>query len=307
MPPNGFLSAVVSVMAGLFVDSLPFLLGGSLLSVLIHELVPAKVLVRLFNRSAWSGVALASVSGLFLPLCECGIVPVVRTLLRRGVRPSVAAVVFFALPLVNPLVAFSTFAAFPDRPSIAWGRLLAGWVGVVLLGVFFVAFEKRLFPAQDVPEEDHCFSCTDHDHLPAKPSLGQRLAHIANHTWAEVYGTGRYLVVGIVLASFMQVLFAAPPLGFAGGRWVEPLVFMALAFALSLCSTTDAFVARGFQTLVAPGSVVSFLLMGPLLHLRNLLLLKSVFPLKTVLVMVAAVSVVVYAGGIIFNLWSGVF
>lgn len=302
------------MMVGLVIDSLPFLLGGSLLSVLIHEFVPAKALVRIFNRSSWAGVLLASLSGIFLPLCECGIVPVVKTLIHRGVRPAVAAVVFFALPLINPVVVFSTFAAFPNRPEIAWGRLLMGWGCVLILGFLFILFEKKLFPrqepeldheheesSQETPCEDGC--CDHHGHSSShRVTWGHRLIHMGEHTLEEVYSTGRYLIVGIVLASFLQVIFAKPPLGTAGGVLIEPLILMALAFILSLCSSTDAFVARGMQGLFGPGSLVSFLLMGPLLHLRNLILVKSVFPWKTVLFMIIAVVVLVFISGLAMNL-----
>ena len=51
-------------------------------------------------------------AGFVLPTCECGVVPIVRRLMHKGVPPFIAIVYMLAAPIVNPVVLASTYLAF---------------------------------------------------------------------------------------------------------------------------------------------------------------------------------------------------
>lgn len=68
-----------------------------------------------------------SLLGIVLPLCECGMIPMVRQLIRKGL-PAFIGIAFAATgPILNPVVAASTYAAFPARPDLAHARLALAW------------------------------------------------------------------------------------------------------------------------------------------------------------------------------------
>ena len=50
--------------------------------------------------------------GLVVPMCECGSVVVIRRLIRKGLPLSCAVTYMMAAPIVSPIVAISTYAAF---------------------------------------------------------------------------------------------------------------------------------------------------------------------------------------------------
>ncbi|WP_019155926.1 permease [Robertmurraya massiliosenegalensis] len=68
---------------------------------------------------------------------------------------------------------------------------------------------------------------------------------------------------------------------------------MGLAFILSLCSEADAFVAASFEQIVRPESILAFLVFGPIIDLKNTLVMLSSFKLKFVLVFILAVFMIV--------------
>ncbi|MNZ76586.1 putative permease [compost metagenome] len=71
---------------------------------------------------------------------------------------------------------------------------------------------------------------------------------------------------------------------------------MGFAFVLSLCSTSDAFVASTFMHSFSSGSLLAFLVFGPMLDFKNLLMLLSVFKTKFVLYLAFLICTVVFIG-----------
>lgn len=79
--------------------------------------------------------------GLF-PACECGIVPIVRRLVAKGV-PVYAGVGFLLTgPIINPIVILSTYMAFGNDTKMAGMRMLLGF-GVAFIVAFLISFMFR--------------------------------------------------------------------------------------------------------------------------------------------------------------------
>jgi uncharacterized membrane protein YraQ (UPF0718 family) len=53
-----------------------------------------------------------------------------------------------------------------------------------------------------------------------------------------------------------------------------------LAYILCICSQTDAFIARSFLGQFTVGSVIGFLILGPMLDIKNTLMLTGTFSRK---------------------------
>ncbi|QHT61084.1 hypothetical protein GXP70_14730 [Paenibacillus lycopersici] len=53
----------------------------------------------------------AALLGIFFPICECGIIPVVRGFIKRGLPLHLGVVILIASPIVNPIVFTSTYFA----------------------------------------------------------------------------------------------------------------------------------------------------------------------------------------------------
>jgi uncharacterized membrane protein YraQ (UPF0718 family) len=76
---------------------------------------------------------------------------------------------------------------------------------------------------------------------------------------------------------------------------------MGFAYILSLCSTSDAFVASSFVNTFTTGSLLTFLVFGPMLDFKGTLMLLSVFKTKFVLLLMALIVVTVLSGSLIFE------
>jgi hypothetical protein len=99
----------------------------------------------------------------------------------------------------------------------------------------------------------------------------------------EFFEMGRYLVLGSLLAAAMQ---AAVPqallLQIGRGPVTSVLAMLLLAFVLSVCSTVDAFLALAFVNSFTSGSILAFLVFGPMVDIKSMLMLAGVFRRRVV-------------------------
>lgn len=121
------LQTAATVCSGVFVQAMPFLVLGVLISGAIAAFVSPRMLRTLLPRRESVAVGVAGLAGAALPGCECGAVPVARRLIDQG-APSAAALTFLlSAPAINPVVLVATAVAFPGEPRMVLARLAATW------------------------------------------------------------------------------------------------------------------------------------------------------------------------------------
>ena len=121
---------------GIFIEAAPFLLLGTLVSGLIEAFVSRELIARLMPRSAFLATVLGGLLGFAFPVCECGVVPVARRLMHKGLPVSVAVSFLLAAPIMNPIVLASTFAALGWGPVLI-GRFVIGGLVAIGIGLIF--------------------------------------------------------------------------------------------------------------------------------------------------------------------------
>ena len=138
----------------LLFESVPFLLVGSLISGLIEVFVPARWMTNFLPRRAAWAVFASGLLGLVFPMCECGVVPVIRRLMKKGLPVSCAVTYLLASPVVNPIVAMSTLAAFRGRqPGLTMCfRLGLSYAVAVLVGLVVTRLRVEQFLSPRVLE-----------------------------------------------------------------------------------------------------------------------------------------------------------
>ncbi len=150
--PASFSLSFLSVLF----ESVPFLLLGALISGLIEVFVPARWMTQLLPRRAGVAVAVSGLLGVVFPMCECGVVPVIRRLMKKGLPVSCAVTYLLASPVVNPIVAVSTFAAFRGGTPGPWivtvYRLIFSYGIAVLVGLVVTRLKVEQFIAPRVLE-----------------------------------------------------------------------------------------------------------------------------------------------------------
>src|ERR1700758_4121745 len=146
------LSTAGTVFCGVFVQALPFLALGVVVSGLIAVFVSPERLARWLPRRPAVAVLAAGVGGAALPGCECGSVPVARRLFGEGGATGAAALTFMlAAPAINPVVVVATAVAFPGQPKMVIARVGASLLTAVVMGLVWSRWGRTEWITRRLP------------------------------------------------------------------------------------------------------------------------------------------------------------
>lgn len=264
-----FAYAFLSVL----LEGVPYILLGTILSGIIDEFLPSRVMVRFLPKNVFLGVCVSGAMGLVFPMCECGIVPVIRRLMRKGLPISNAIAYMLAAPIVNPIVALSTYAAFRGQGALEFTVLRLG------LGFFvavLVAFAVHNLPVRSVLRDNILTEGGDHDHSQGGRPL-RRIGNALRVAVKDFLDVMVYFILGVAIASiFSTSINQEIIMPLALNDWLAVFSLMGLAVILSLCSTSDAFIAATFVAFPAVAKL-AFLVLGPMLDLKMLFMYSAVF------------------------------
>lgn len=278
----------------LLFEGVPFMFIGTLISGFVDAFVSPETMTRLIPRNSYLAIALCGVFGAVFPMCECGVVPVIRRMIRKGLPVSCALTYLLAAPIVNPVVALGTFAAFRGQTpaTVTSLRLALGYAIACLCGIVVQALpvSKILNQAMQAPAASRRLalgarlgpppaadSTLALDPLAAAPGFGTKLAAAVRSASFDFLDVGFYLVIGAAIASVFNTAvhrdFIAP---LAAHPALAVVATMGLAFALSLCSTSDAFIAASFVGFPLAAKL-AFMVFGPMMDFKLLFMYGLVF------------------------------
>jgi len=258
-----------TLFTAMVLQTMPYLVLGVVLSSAVAVLVPVRVWGWVLQRRVTVAVPAAAACGALVPGCECTTVPIAGRLTERGV-PFAAAMSFaLASPALNPIVLLATASAFTDRKEMVLARFVASFFAVMVVGTYLAA--SGIVP---IPRRGH------HHHDDAGRGVVARLLGAAQHDLTHTVGL---VVLGAAIAATLRVVLPEGLLERVadhGVAAVAALVFLAIVMAL--CSESDAFVAASFVTFPSV-AVLAFMVVGPLVDLRLLLMYRSTFGTRAAL------------------------
>lgn len=278
------------IFGSLLIQALPFVLIGALAASLIEVFVPLGTLEKLARLPRPLQLPAAGLAGIAFPICECGSVPIARRLIQKGLMPSAGVTFMLAAPVLNPVVIASTFFAFRGRSSL-WtmviGRFTLGLLVAIAVGWVVGARSKDELLRPRADDEHHA----KHVLELGPPEARWRLFFV--HLGNDFLYMGRFLVLGATIAAMVQTFLPASIIGrVATTPVLDVVVMMGLAFVLSLCSESDAFIAASFVQF-GPAAQLAFLVSGPMVDFKLSALYLGTFRrgfLRTLVITVAAAT-----------------
>lgn len=285
-----FITLSISVL----IESLPFVMLGIGLSVVVQLWVPQRVLFGMLPRTPVLRRAALSLLGVMLPVCECGNVPLARGLVVRGIAVPDAITFLLAAPILNPITIVVTYQAFGFSDGILFWRVLGGFLIANLVGWLF----SRHSRPEDLLTPRFQDSCKVHSHAREQDRGVQALRMFG----AEMNAMLPALVVGCAVAGFIQVAVSRDLLLTLGQNPVWSVVaLMGLAFVIAICSTVDAFFVLSLGSMFTPGAVVAFLVFGPMIDIKMLALLRTTFTASTLVLLTTVVASLTAVLGLAVN------
>jgi uncharacterized protein len=312
-----------TIFLGIIIQAFPFMLVGVFVSAFMNIFISSETIVKIFPKKYGLGFLTAMFAGVFLPVCECAIVPVTTRLVKKGVTLPVAITFMLSAPIINPIVILSTLYAFPEMPQIAFYRVLFGLSIAFVIGLALLLFPESKSVLLEKKEPLRFFSdstssfmqkmdpsglvCKDCDGDPldqvsSKETFYTKVNRSFLHVGHEFFDVGKFFLLGAFLTSMIQTFLPREIFSsFGDSRALSLLVMMTLAFLFSVCSTSDAFIARSFWYRFLPSSVMGFMVYGPMMDIKDILMLfanfRKAFVIKLTLIVTIFSFILLYIFG----------
>jgi uncharacterized membrane protein YraQ (UPF0718 family) len=296
--PGDFAVSFLSVL----LEGIPFLLLGSILSGLVEAFVSAEKVARMLPRNPFLAVCTSGLLGLIFPMCECGSVVVIRRFIRKGLPLGSALTYMLAAPIVSPIVALGTFAAFRGQHAgemtvlrLTLGLLLgiaAGWIAQRFPASALL--QPGVGPDVDPPSSRSTMRVAADPDSPTSSESNSPALRAVYTAATDFLDVAVFFVIGAAVTSLLGTSIDRTVLEpIAGNPPVAIFGLMGLAAALALCSTTDAFIAATSFQAFPMTAKLAFLLFGPMFDLKLYWLYGLIFKRRFVISLAFLLFVIV--------------
>lgn len=297
-------------------EGAPFILLGTLISGFIDVYLPPGTMDRFLPKNKKLAVLVSGFLGAVFPVCECAVVPVIRRLVKKGLPVSCGLTYMLAAPIVNPITALSTWKAFQGQQPgmmmcsrLGMGLFLAVGVGMLLtkLRMRIVLREKLVneIEAEGFLETGRRSHSKARSNAPVTLPNGARLVAAFRSAQRDFVEVGVYFTIGVAITALFNTGIAP------GADWLDslanhplaaPAALMALGFILSLCSTSDAFIAATLDQF-SWAAKLAFLTYGPMMDVKLIFLYLTI--LRRWFIFTLAIGLFISAGllSILIECW----
>lgn len=305
----------MDVLGGILVSTLsllnamaPYLLFGFLAAGVLHLFISTEVIARHLGRGNLMSVVKASLFGVPLPLCSCGVIPAAMALRRGGASRGATISFLISTPTTGVDSILATWSLL--GPLFAAFRVVASFITGIVGGLFVNLFSPEghpAAPAKPAESAPTCFTCGDEDCDTPHGMLAKARAVFA-YAFVELLGGIRnWLVLGLLIGGL--IAFLIPDDFFAtyvGRGWGAMLAMLLVGIPLYVCATGSIPIAAALMLKgLSPGAAFVFLLAGPATNAVTITVVGKELGRKFVAIYLGAITVCALGfGWLLDRLWS---
>ena len=269
----------------LVVEAAPYLLVGFAIAGVMKALLPDETVVKVLGAKGTSSVVKASLIGAPLPLCSCGVVPVVQSIHKQGASRGAS-------------ISFLVSTPETGADSVAMTYAMMGWPlavirPVVAIVTAFLAgmLENRFGSKDDIKEQSSCCArkngtteSKDVDSVQV-PNIIQKLLEGWKYAYVDLMkDISKNLLIGFFLggliSSFIDVHFLEK---YFSGSLLGMVGMVIFAIPLYICAAASTPVAAVFMMKgMSAGTALVFLMAGPATNIASLSVLSHIFGKRSI-------------------------
>jgi uncharacterized membrane protein YraQ (UPF0718 family)/copper chaperone CopZ len=287
-----YITTYFTVLFELTADMAPYLLLGFLFAGLLKVFLPQNMMNRYLGKSSFRSVVNASLLGIPLPLCSCGVLPAGISLYKNGASKGASVSFLISTPQTGV-----------DSVLVTWSMLglpfaLVRPVAALFTGVFGGVMTNKLEHEKKSPEEKP----QDFKAIKQKPSLKAVLDYAFVEMMADI---AKWLVIGLLIAALISVLI---PDNFFQELQISGilgmLIILVASIPLYICATSSVPIAAVLLMKgLSPGALLVFLMAGPATNAATMTVIGQNLGRKTLTIYLTALIV----GSLVFGLFLDYF
>ena len=274
---------------------------GFLLSGIIHEFIPSKIIQKYLGKKGLQPIFAASLIGTLLPICCFGTLPIAVTIQQKGARlgPVLAFLVTTPATSVSALMACWKLLGIPFTIYIFFAVIAMGLVIGILGNLFSVPTRKNS------QESANCCHEESDEKIIQEKTWRKKSENVLRYALITLPGEiGFEILLGIAIASLVMVF---TPLQWCikeylsgGFGYVFSLIIGLVTYVCSTASVpmADAFIKSGMSV----GAAMVYLLAGPVTSYGIILAVRKEFGWKVLSLYISVISLLSLLLGVGFNL-----
>ncbi|MEI8011884.1 MAG: SO_0444 family Cu/Zn efflux transporter [Candidatus Omnitrophota bacterium] len=303
---TGLMAATV----GLFNDMSPYLVFGFLAAGLLKVFLREDLVARHLGTHDFKSIIKASLFGIPLPVCSCGVIPMMLGLRKQGASKAALCSFMISTPTTGVDSILATFALL--GVFFAVFRVLATFLVAMIVGMasLLVPDIRRHDEKEGSGAEPGACCCE------GKPSagkacgsthaagMGEKLRQALQYGFYDLLkDSGRSIVLGVFIGGAITYFVPASLVeNYLGNPWLSMLIMLIIGIPMYVCSTGSIpVVAALMMKGLNPGAAFVFLITGPATNAVSFAVMAREFGIKSMLIFMVSLALSALAMGALFN------
>jgi uncharacterized membrane protein YraQ (UPF0718 family) len=285
-----------------------YLLLGFLIAGLIHVFISSEKIIKYLGKGKVSSVMIASLLGVPIPLCSCGVIPAAAMIRKKGANKG-ATISFMISTPESGVTSIAISYALIDL-TMAIARPIAAFVTAVVAGLTenltgkYV--EADIADIDNVCEIDGCCDgkeCDPKVHI-SHHTMFEKIMHGMRFTFGEMMDDiSKSLIIGLVLAAIASYFLPSNLVSnYLGNTLWAKLAMLVIGIPIYICaSASTPIVAALILKGMSPGTALVFLMAGPATNLASLAVVSKIVGKKATAIYLSSIAVCSVLLGILLD------
>jgi len=284
----------------LLLEMSPYILFGLLIAGFLYIIIPREKIYHHLAKNNFSAVLKASLFGIPLPLCSCGVIPVAAYLRKEGAGKGSTLSFLISTPTTGVDSILATYSLMGLLFAII--RPIAAFVAGVFAGIVTNLFDKE--KESIINDNSICPICdleTPHSH-----SLIFKIKTIFKYAFYElVEDFGKWLIIGIAIGGLIAYLVPAKIVEqYLSNQLLAYPLMIAIGLPMYVCATASIPIAAVLiMKGMSPGAGLIFLILGPATNIATLTFVAGKLGKKTLVIYIVTLIVTALLFAIILDLF----
>ncbi|ONI38604.1 hypothetical protein AN639_07430 [Candidatus Epulonipiscium fishelsonii] len=320
----------------LFVDMSFYMIIGLVFTGILHAFVDKNLILKHVGDKSTASVVKASVVGVPLPLCSCGVVPTAIQLGKSGASKGAVVSFLTSTPQTGIDSIIATYGLM--GPLFAVYRAIAAFLSGIFSGIMTNTLCKNEEAISEAPKSS-CGCSHSSKAEPSKKSCGcshsskdgsstkscgcshnhttkvDKISFIEKLKSVFSYGFGSFLdeiaghfVVGLLVAALISTLIPEQLLSNFTNPILSMIIMLIIGTPMYICSTASIPIALTLMTKgISPGAAFVFLFAGPVTNIASLTVLYKSLGKKATAVYLGSVAICSIIFGLILDYIVNIF
>jgi uncharacterized membrane protein YraQ (UPF0718 family) len=285
-----------------------YVIFGILVAGMLRIFLSPSTVARHLGRGRFGSVFKASLLGIPIPLCSCGVLPAAASLRKQGANKGATTAFLISTPESGVDSVALTYALLDPvmtiaRPVTAFATATAAGISENLLSKGEKETEAKpdlSCPVDGCCDGQECLPEDHRSHHSFSEKLRAGLAYALNDLWSDI---AVWFLAGIVLAGLITALVPEDVMTrYLGGGLSSMLIMLAAGIPLYICATASTPIAAALILKgVSPGAALVFLLVGPATNITSLTVLLGILGKRATAIYLTAIALSAVIFGLILD------